>query len=178
MGSTDWTKTTLRLYVELNKDTVLKFITSLISVVDGIENISKALNDYQKLLSTNVFDAYVKTPDVVNVDVNVSRTYKRLEVLPKPVCIDTNTHISKIVLHCNGFGCEINLTDDSGSVSRSYDLRPLTMYKLLEMTCNITEDDLNHIIEGLNKMKQDIAESIEMVKAMITAVKIITSGSK
>jgi len=174
MSDAKWVRT----YVELNKDVIIKFMTSVISVVDGIESLAKTLNDYQRLLSTNVFDIHVKTSDVVNVDVNVSRTYKRLEVLPKPVCIDTDVQISKITLHCSGFGCEINLTDNSGSVSRSYELRPLTIYKLLEMVCNITEDDLNHIIEGLNKIRRDIAETIETVKAIITAIKIITSGSK
>jgi predicted sugar kinase len=174
MSSAKWVRT----YVELNKDVIIKFIASVISVVDEVENLAKMLSNYQKLLSTNVFDVNVKTPDIVNVDVNVSRIYKRLEVLPKPVCIDTDVQISKVVLHCNGFGCEINLTDNSGSVSRSYELRPLTIYKLLEMVCNITEDDLNHIVKGLNKIRQDIAETIEMVKAIITAIKIITSGSK
>jgi hypothetical protein len=74
MSSAKWVRT----YVELNKDKVIEFMTSLISVVDGIESLAKTLNDYQKLLLTNVFDVNVKTSDVVNVDVNVSRTYKRL----------------------------------------------------------------------------------------------------
>jgi hypothetical protein len=162
--------------MELN---IGEYISDLVSVLNDVITYGSKRHEYEQLLKTvvNISKLISKSGHEGTIDVEVgTRVLKILTPLPELRCIDTDRKYNHIRIRCTSDGCYLELI----SITRGTEdrvtritLDSITLERLIELACNVSNEDLKKIREMLQTLNNKLSKSIEVLKNMASIIKVL-----
>jgi hypothetical protein len=146
-------------------ESVVKMYDTLLKLSSLAERYNELINTYKDLISKEV---EIKSPQLGSVFVE-PRKFKRLQPLPIPVCMETDSEFNEIY-----FGRRICIRHSDGFTKdiRCYTSR-MTIADLFELTCNIS-DVLEKLTKDLEQYNDALPKIIEILKTIVAETKLLS----
>jgi hypothetical protein len=135
-------------------------------------------SEYERLLHSDIEIGGRYNSGYLCVEVDVGkRRYRRVDESSLR-CVDTDVTFNKIVFVCER-GCTMFFEKNGKNVHQidRVDSR-LSPYTLLLLMCNITVEDIDKLIEAVKEKSNELDFSMNLVKHIITIIKMLTEGRK
>jgi hypothetical protein len=141
------------------------------------DTINHAYTELEMLLHQNIFD---KSPPPLNMlscaEVFVGeRTLKEISIADgKPVCEELKKYsYNTIKFYTIPRSYCIALEHSDGAPDRSYCLS--TLKDILSLACNLSEEDIDRLIEATKNTLDSYSETIEKLKQLLVLVRMVLS---
>jgi hypothetical protein len=160
--------------MDMINEALLNKLKQLLRIGDTINH---AYTELETLLSQNVFSESPPTSNVLScAEVFAGeRTLKEISINDgKPVCEELKKYSYNTIKFYTIPGSYCIALERSGSASsRSYCLS--TLKDILELACNLSEEDIDKLIEAAKYTLNSYSETIEKLKQLLALVRMVLS---
>jgi len=161
-----------------------EYIFELTQTFQTLSNATNLLKEYKNLL--DVIIDISKLVEFVNLDtgwmdknMNIlvdRKPLRKLQIMPELKCVDTNDYFNIVRIRCIETYCVFRFYRDFDSDNKLLEVelpKQVPIKYILELACNLTIDDIKKYKEDLIKISNGVAKSIELLKQILTSVKVI-----
>ena len=100
-----------------------------------------------------------------------SRRYKEVDELNR--CVNTNSTFNEVTILCDNLICILSLDNNGENVFTIYEIQEgISLINLLTLSCNVTPEDLDKIIEKIKDRCEDANKALEQVKQLLTMINV------
>jgi hypothetical protein len=161
-----------------------EYIIEVAEILQILSNVANLLKEYKNLL-----DAKVDISKLVNfdnfdtgwMDKNINmlvyrKPLRKLQIIPELKCVDTNDYFNIVRIRCETTYCVFRFYRDFDTDNKLLEVelaKQVPIKYILELACNLTIDDLKKYKEDLIRISNGMAKSIELLKQILTSVKVI-----
>jgi hypothetical protein len=160
--------------MELTQENILKVAKWLVNdILPRAKEINELKKELDVLLDTKISLNIPTNIDVyVDIDFEKPRVSHYLSTIDGLKCEETASKYDRIRVSIHGGGIEVSFIDKSRNdvISSTYINK---LEKLLDVMCDLNDEDLNRIIEEFEKKEARLKETVEKLKQVITMLRMI-----
>jgi hypothetical protein len=158
--------------------TIEGIVRKLLEMVQEIRTYASKTEELKELLYTKVeYASRHLGGHTLRVEVDIGpRCFRRLDEVGK--CANTNLTFNKAMLICDYSRCMLSLVSDERTAFTIEDFHSyIQPIYLMTLACNLTPEDIDKIIEGIRNKYEEASKTVELVKQILTMIKILTTGT-